>query len=240
MENTHEKHIEVIMLGHRKHAGKDTLANFLVQNDGYVRLAFADKLKLIVADLFGFDDEQLNGRLKEVIDPRYGKSPRQIFQQFGTECARSVYEYVWSEYVFRKLIPEYIEKGHTKFVISDFRFKNEFKVGKKWASDHPHQVVLKTVRIDRPSLPPITDCHSSELDLLDFDSWNMVVINDGTPEQLIEKFNMINGNYDLALMMRELYNQKGQSFEIENQKFVINGKEKVGLRLKDVIDGIQN
>lgn len=42
-------------------SGKDAAADFLVKNHGLVKVAFADPLKRIVQDVFGFTDEQLWG-----------------------------------------------------------------------------------------------------------------------------------------------------------------------------------
>lgn len=62
--------ISVILLGHKSQAGKDTVGEFL-QETGFVRAAFADKLKETVADLYNFTYEQMHGSLKDVEDQRY-------------------------------------------------------------------------------------------------------------------------------------------------------------------------
>lgn len=42
-------------------SGKDTAADFLVKNEGYVKIAFADPLKRICRDVYDFTDDQLWG-----------------------------------------------------------------------------------------------------------------------------------------------------------------------------------
>ena len=63
-------YVNVIMVGHRSLAGKDTAAGFL-KDYGFTRKAFADKLKNSVADLYDFTTEQMYGEFKDVVDLRY-------------------------------------------------------------------------------------------------------------------------------------------------------------------------
>lgn len=63
----------VILQGPAK-SGKDTVANFMVKDGGFVAVAQADPMKQLAKLVFGFSDEQLWGEsrdLKERIDDRY-------------------------------------------------------------------------------------------------------------------------------------------------------------------------
>jgi len=60
----------VILLGYKSKAGKDTFFQY-VQDKGFKRAAFADKLKQVVMDQFIFTHEQMYGGLKDVMDNRY-------------------------------------------------------------------------------------------------------------------------------------------------------------------------
>lgn len=60
----------VIMLGHKSMTGKDTFFSF-VKDLGFKRVAFADKLKSTVADLYNFSHDQMHGNSKDVMDERY-------------------------------------------------------------------------------------------------------------------------------------------------------------------------
>jgi hypothetical protein len=64
------KDVTVLMLGHKAQTGKDTF--FSVAKDyGFVRAAFADKLKLTVMDLYNFSHDQMFGESKDIEDTRY-------------------------------------------------------------------------------------------------------------------------------------------------------------------------
>jgi hypothetical protein len=54
-------------------AGKDTMADFLVKNHGFVKVAFADPLKRICQDVYQFSDAQLWGpsEMRNAPDFRY-------------------------------------------------------------------------------------------------------------------------------------------------------------------------
>lgn len=97
-------------------SGKDTVANILVRDHGFVKIAFADPLKRICKDVFDFSDEQLWGpsSARNGEDKRYPRplqsvpdsfqsylTPRHALQQLGTEWGRACYENVWVDYVLR-------------------------------------------------------------------------------------------------------------------------------------------
>jgi len=52
------------------------------------RYSFADPIKYGCKEMFGFSDEQCWGNLKEIVDERYGVTPREILQVMGTEMLR--------------------------------------------------------------------------------------------------------------------------------------------------------
>ena len=70
----------------KKSSGKDTVANFLIKNDDYIKYVFADPLKKGIQAFFNLSDDQLyDEKLKEIIDPRWGVSPRKLLQTIGTD-----------------------------------------------------------------------------------------------------------------------------------------------------------
>jgi hypothetical protein len=90
------------------------------------RYAFASPIKNAVNGIMGWDSRHSDGILKEVIDPRIGKSPRQLYQTLGTEWGRSmVYDRIWV------MLGE--ERYHKSgfLIISDVRFPNEVEMVKK-------------------------------------------------------------------------------------------------------------
>jgi len=125
---------KVVIIGMRGEmgSGKDTVGNYLVNNYGFVRVAFADTLKEACKLIFQLTDEQVYGNLKEVIDPYWQHSPRELLQRVGTELFRdelpkhckNISDNVWIRSIERQ-IQNLRKKGYTKFVITDVRFPNE-------------------------------------------------------------------------------------------------------------------
>lgn len=68
-----------------KRSGKDTAANYLCSSYGFKKYNFADPLKKGIGEMFGLTFEQLDGKDKEVVDPFWGVTPRELFQKIGTE-----------------------------------------------------------------------------------------------------------------------------------------------------------
>lgn len=113
----------VIGLLAQKRAGKDTVADHLVEKYGFVRYGFADPVKEGARHMFDLSQEQLYGDLKEVVDERWGVTPRQILEALGTEL---------SQYDLPRHLPAMAEKigfgGRTIWV-------HRFKL---WHEKNPH------------------------------------------------------------------------------------------------------
>jgi hypothetical protein len=169
----------VIGLGFKARAGKDEVANHLVRNHGFTRVAFADLLKEACGTIFGLSRDQLYGSLKETEDPFWGCSPRHILQTVGTECLRKGFsDDVWVRALERKIQ----QNPGVDYVVSDVRFVNEAEMCLRLGGS--------LYRIERPGhseLTATTAVHASETQLLNFDKWTGIVVNDGTLEDLYEK-----------------------------------------------------
>jgi len=82
-------------------SGKDTLADYLVEKHGFVRIALADEIKRIMMRIYDMSEEQLWGDSKETPDTRYpifGRgfmTPRVGMQLIGTEVVRQLYQDTW-------------------------------------------------------------------------------------------------------------------------------------------------
>jgi hypothetical protein len=122
-----EARMNLIGISGRASAGKDTVADFLVRDFGFVKVALADPLKRICRDVFAFTDEQLWGPSSKRNEPdrRYPRAvleidsesfpggslaerrrtefltPRHALQQLGTEWGRGCYYNVWVDYAIR-------------------------------------------------------------------------------------------------------------------------------------------
>ena len=135
-------------------SGKDTIADYLVNNHGFRRESFANTLKDAVGSVFGWDRELLEGRTKEArawreqVDPWWAErlnmpnlTPRWVLQYWGTEvCRRGFHDDTWIASLENK-----IRKTKDDVVISDCRFPNEIKSIKDAGG-----IVVRVVRGDEP------------------------------------------------------------------------------------------
>jgi hypothetical protein len=135
-------------------AGKDTVADYLVNIHQFRRESFAHTLKDAVAAVFGWDRELLEGRTKESrawreqVDPWWSArlnmpqlTPRWVLQYWGTEVARrSFHDDLWIASLENRL-----RKTTDDVVISDCRFPNEIQAIKAAGG-----VVVRVVRGSEP------------------------------------------------------------------------------------------
>lgn len=118
----------VAILGNGR-AGKDTIADYLVQHHGFVKIALADPMKRFCREVFDFSTEQLYGNERDKPDPRYPRppyrvgshpdtevmvtpylTPRYALQTLGTEWGRDCFDNVWINYAIR--VANMVIKGH--------------------------------------------------------------------------------------------------------------------------------
>ena len=166
-------------------SGKDTVADYLVNDKGFVRVAFADAIKEALRRLNPILE---NGFTLNENVLKYGwevtkakSETRRLMQVFGTEVGRNMFgSAFWVDFVFFKTIRNYPED--TNFVIPDVRFPNEADIirergGKVW-------------RIERENIAPINS-HSSETALDDYD-FDLVLRNNHSLDTL---YSMVDNEY---------------------------------------------
>jgi hypothetical protein len=121
-------------------AGKDTIADYLVNIHQFRRESFANTLKDAVSNVFGWDRDLLEGRTRqsrewrEQVDPWWSQrlgmpdlTPRWVLQYWGTEVVRKgFHDNTWIASLENKL-----RKSEDDVVISDCRFPNEIQAIKK-------------------------------------------------------------------------------------------------------------
>lgn len=172
----------IVGFGHRIGRGKDTSADFALaylKKKGYPcrKDAFAYSLKEGIGRLvFGFDDEQLYGKRKEVKDEFWGFTPRWALQQAGTEAMRNNLNYdIWAKTVARRALKD----PESFIIISDVRFLNETKIVKELGG--------YLVKCNR-EIPYFNerDDHISEMALASFEGWDFELNNNGTIADLEE------------------------------------------------------
>lgn len=188
----------IIAICGAKRSGKDVLAKYLINLYNYEKLSFAEPLKKAVKELFNFNDIQVGideenaiGNEKDIIDDRWGITPRKALQYFGTEIM---------QYKMNELIPN-INRGffadillskiveNKNYVISDLRFLHEYEKIKGL-----NIVIIKVVR---PSHVKIRDIHISENEYEQIPC-NIEILNEGTIEDFINNFELLNKKYKIT------------------------------------------
>lgn len=157
-------------------AGKDTVADFLVEHHVYTKLAFADALRNEVGRAFDVSIQLLTQRetkehpmsalaLQRCMDQGFmarvaiGKSwstprsPRQIMQWWGTEYRRAQDQHYWVDAFMTRLIKEH-QQGNYRFVVTDVRRENEAELLRELGAS--------LWQITRPGFEPQPGAHSSE------------------------------------------------------------------------------
>ena len=181
-------------------SGKDTIADYLVKEHGFVKLSFASALKDIVAIIFGWSRERLEGlkvedrQWREEVDSKWANllnihclTPRYVLQYLGTEVFRNhFHKDIWTKIVENQL------SFYENVVVSDCRFANEIEMikqnGGKIIQVHRDDHVLK-----HPSELPLEVSgakHPSELEWIQC-HYDRVIKNNGTIEDLHTKVNLI-------------------------------------------------
>lgn len=143
--------MKIIGLCGKKGAGKDTFADTVVENDKrWIKTAFAAPLKEAAKIIFQLSEEQVNGTLKdkETVDPRWGKSPRQILQMLGTEGVRQIDKDTWVKNLKARIESMERETAFTGqpvqgVFITDVRFPNEVEAIKSLGGE--------VIRVNRES-----------------------------------------------------------------------------------------
>lgn len=191
-------------------SGKDTVANMLIEESGFIKVSLADPLKRIARDVYAFTEEQLWGPSEFRNDPdkRYPRedgsylSPREALQKLGTEWGRECYRNTWVDLCIRTAqqllsnpYARYTQKtgityisgmyprlgSETKGVaVPDVRFRNELAAIRAAGG--------KVIRVSRPGagLGGVHGVHSSETEQASISDqeFDYVIQNTGTLEDL--------------------------------------------------------
>lgn len=180
----------VIALGHRKRVGKNKCCDFLAtiislntKGHSIKKASFAAALKEQCWALYrwaglkdGFYYDHPSRVLeKEIVLPAIGKSPRQIWIEYGM-AMRAIYQHTWVDYLFKAT------KGSV-IIISDMRFPNEFERVKELGGI--------CIKVNRDSVIPTNDVADIPLSDLPSDQWNHIIENNGTLTDLYNKLDKI-------------------------------------------------
>jgi hypothetical protein len=185
-------------------SGKDTVAAHLVNQYGWTRDAFADRLRkgLLALDPIvevemrsGFEDYVHTERLSEIViglgwDKAKREYPeiRELLQRYGDEAGRQIHgKYCWVDALFRdhpwrRSNPD--ADWHLTgepLVIPDVRYPNEIEAIRE------RQGLL--LWVDRPGVGPVNS-HASDNSVGPHD-FDYTVVNEGTIEELNAKIDRL-------------------------------------------------
>ncbi len=161
-------------------SGKDTAAQVLVENEGYVREAFADRMRAAMLALNPWVDRpgvdpirlvRLVNRVGWDAAKRDYPEVRRLLQRFGTEAGREIHgTNCWVDL----LMLDWIGKGKPHTVVTDCRFNNEAQ-----AIRDAGGIVIEVLR---PGLERLPGGHASEAglppELIDYRVENRGTIGD--------------------------------------------------------------
>jgi hypothetical protein len=192
---------KIIAICGAKRSGKDVLAEHLVKKYNYTRIAFAEPLKIAVKGLFNFDDDQvgigedIGSDRKDIIDERWGITPRAALQFFGTEMMQEKIQELLPNIkrdFFANTLVNHINNAEDdrRFVISDLRFIHEYErllnISKISIGD------ILIIRVIRPCKDRVKEQepHISELEYTKI-PYDIIMINNGSIEDYINRFEKI-------------------------------------------------
>lgn len=202
---------KIIAICGAKRSGKDVLAQHLVNKYNYERVSFAEPLKHAIKTLFNFNDDQVGigedkgtGE-KDIVDERWGITPRTALQFFGTEIMQEKIQEILpnvKKNFFATTLKNYITDKRNidmgqRFVISDLRFLHEYEMLFTISKIRKDDIAI--IRVIRPSLSsnsPVDDpsnlpkAHISELEYMNI-PYDIIIINNGSIESYIDKFDKI-------------------------------------------------
>lgn len=173
---------KLILVHGKARSGKGEVAKRLCEKYGYVEVGFADCLKELAVEVFGWDPN-------EIWVNRTPES-RKFMQLLGNEIGRAKNSNFWIKKLEERLEGKYKDKN---IVISDLRYTNEAE----WGKNSGGQLWY----LWRPGAKDLIEGnpeHASEQDLKKWKDWDYTIINDGTVDDLYEKVDgIIDPNEDL-------------------------------------------
>lgn len=182
----------IIAICGKKRCGKDTLAKHIENTLGYKHVKIATQLKHVMQMLFGFTESQIEHDLKDVIDVRWGITPRQAMQFFGTEImqfeVQKLLPHIGRTFWIKGLLAQH--DMQIPLVISDLRFKHEIDELRAFTTGK-----VMVVKIERPvhqgsvTESSINESHSSELEYNDI-AEDIKIKNDGDIEKMLHAFDV--------------------------------------------------
>jgi hypothetical protein len=172
----------------KKRSGKDTAGFYLRDTYGFTKARPLAIFKDSFKEWFGWDERHMEGDLKEVVDPLFGFSPRQLMQVFGTELMKydlgnhiPGFAHVCGEDIWiRSFVRWYDQQPRGNYVLTDLRFVNE-------SQRIPFDIIIR-LKSDRS--PEDTHASEQEIDRISAD-YEIVNNGYGTQEALFKELDRI-------------------------------------------------
>jgi len=178
--------------------GKDSVANVLVKRMGFVKVAFADKLKALALAIDPYVEVSIPldnyptvrmvikyVRLSELVanvgwdEAKKNPDVRRLLQRIGTEGGRNTIDVnIWTDLHYKEA------QNHDQVAVPDYRFPNEAQY-----LIH-HNAFLIRVHDPRKVDNGVGTSHSSE-QFVDQLPAHVYILNDGTLEDLEQKVEQI-------------------------------------------------
>ncbi len=204
--------IKIVGLVGEPGTGKDTIADFAIEDYGARRIGFADKIYSAVLAMkpiaaLGFHQSEEGKlmpsvvRVNDIVSERgwrKGKDEivevRELLQRMGTEVGRNLFgEDFWVNLALNTLRAYYQGSGGEleRFVFTDLRFENE-EGGLRSFANH-NMADLLIIRLRRPGHGTV-NAHASESNY-DNIRCDVLIDNDGDLELLHDHVRIVIGNF---------------------------------------------
>jgi dephospho-CoA kinase len=139
----------------RSRSGKDTIANIIKDYyTDYQICRFAQPIKNALKEIYGFSFNQLENDEKEMIDMRYGLTPREAMQEMTSYYLTKHGPSFFSDKVF-SLVDNNIA---TKIIIPDVRYSHDLVQIRKRGG-----IIIKVIRSEL-SIQHLTENHILDLE----------------------------------------------------------------------------
>gem|GEM_PF-1285050 len=204
--NTNSNGPLIVGFGHRRRMGKDALADLVWRRLVHAKVkpardAFARKLKKAAFRIFAYggllEPQQYdhNPELREKMLTAIGKSPRDIWIEFGTKV-REIAPDAW----IRSVLDAPVHQNAEVLLITDVRYPNEITAIRERGG--------LVIKVARPGVPKSGDVADSALARLPDAEWDMVVANGGDLAALVAKADGVAGFILERLTTRRMAGRK--------------------------------